>query len=564
VLVRFTDILHDRVRRMVEAFDAALEAHAMAGGYTCLYPIKVNQQRSVVEHILRHGARRVGLEAGSKPELLAVLAVADREGGVVVCNGYKDRAYIRLALIGQQIGHRVHIVIEQPRELRVVLEEAAALDVEPVLGIRVRLASLGKGNWQNTGGERSKFGLSSSEVLRIVERLRRAGKLHWLRLLHFHMGSQIADLEDIRTGAREAARYYAELHRMGVDLAVVDVGGGLGVDYEGRGRISFCSMNYGLQEYAEVMVQSLADVCEQHGLAHPEIFSEAGRALTAHHAVLITDVIDVETFEGEPDCPPDVDDAVEPVRALCALRRDLGGAAPGEQFHAARELLAALHEGFAAGEIVLGQRALGESVYRGICRALSERAAGTDPGLADDLNEMLADKYFLNLSVFQSVPDVWGIEQIFPILPLQRLDERPVRRAVIQDLTCDSDGHVPFYADSGRIERTLPLHSVRPGETYLIGIFLVGAYQEILGDMHNLFGDTDAINVELRRDGGYELVEPEQGDRVDELLSYVHYDVPGLLDRLREKIRASGLPRARRDACIAELERGLRAKTYLS
>lgn len=564
VLVRFTDILGDRVGRMVEAFDAALARHEQGGGYTCIYPIKVNQQRSVVDHILRHGGRRVGLEAGSKPELLAVLAVADREGGVIVCNGYKDRAYIRLALIGQQIGHRVHIVIEQPRELRVVLEEASALGVEPVLGVRIRLASLGKGNWQNTGGERSKFGLSASEVLRIVERLRRAGKLHWLRLLHFHMGSQIADLHDIRTAAREAVRYFAELHRLGVPLGVVDVGGGLGVDYEGRGESSFCSMNYRLEEYADVIVTSLAEVCARHELPHPQIFTEAGRALTAHHAVLITDVIDVETSELEPDCPQQDEELSTPLRELCVLRRELGTLSAGEEFARARDLLGVLHERYASGEMTLEARALGEGIYRGICRSLSEIAASSDPALADDLNELLADKYFLNLSVFQSVPDVWGIDQIFPIVPLQRLEERPTRRAVLQDLTCDSDGHIPFYADSGRIERTLPVHPVRPGETYLLGIFLVGAYQEILGDMHNLFGDTDAINVELQADGGYELVESERGDRVDELLSYVHYDVRGLLERLREKIRLSRLSRAQRDVCIAELERGLQANTYLS
>jgi arginine decarboxylase len=564
VLVRFTDILSDRVERMVGAFDAALASHGLDGGYTCLYPIKVNQQRSVVDHIVHQGGRRVGLEAGSKPELLAVLAVADREGGVIVCNGYKDRAYVRLALIGQQIGQRVHIVIEQPRELRVVLEEAAALGVEPVLGVRIRLASLGKGNWQNTGGERSKFGLSASEVLRIIERLRRAGKLHWLRLLHFHMGSQIADLADIRTAIREAVRYYAELRRLGVPLSAIDVGGGLGVDYEGRGETSFCSMNYGLGEYADVIVTSLAEVCARHELPHPEIFTEAGRALTAHHAVLITDVIDVETAESEPDCPPQGDETPSPLRELCALRGDCGKAPPGEEFARARELLATLYARYAAGEITLEERAAGEGIYRGICRSLSGLAADSDPALADDLNELLADKYFLNLSVFQSVPDVWGIEQIFPIVPLQRLEERPTRRAVLQDLTCDSDGHIPLYADSGRIERTLPLHPVRPGETYLIGIFLIGAYQEILGDMHNLFGDTDAINVELRPDGGYELVEPERGDRVDELLSYVHYDVRGLLERLREKIRVAGLSRAQRDACIAELMRGLQGNTYLS
>jgi arginine decarboxylase len=565
VLVRFTDILHDRVDTLCGAFAQAMEQDGYRGRYTAVYPIKVNQQRRVVEEILRHGAGRVGLEAGSKPELMAVLALSE-PGGTVICNGYKDREYIRLALIGLQLGHRVHIVVEKLNELDLIIREARSLGVDPLVGVRVRLASIGAGKWQNTGGEKSKFGLSSAQVLRVVERLREAGMLASLQLLHCHLGSQIANIRDIQRGMRECARYYAELRRMGVPVATVDVGGGLGIDYEGTRSRSFCSINYSVQEYANNVVHTLWEICAEQDLPHPEIISESGRALTAHHAVLVTDVIDFEPA-------PDAQRIAAPGEDEPLIIQDLWNALQGlstrsalETYHDAVHWISEAQAMYTHGVLTLEQRARAEQLYFAICarvRPLLQVSTRAHREVVDELNEKLADKYFCNFSVFQSIPDVWAIEQIFPVVPLHRLDERPTRRGVIQDLTCDSDGRIDHYADGEGVETTLPLHEPRLGEPYLLGIFLVGAYQEILGDMHNLFGDTDAVNVELLPDGGHRLTQPVRGDTVESVLRYVHFDAEDLLGAYRARIDALPLDEERRQSFLAELEAGLRGYTYL-
>ncbi len=566
VLVRFSGILHHRIDTLTEAFAQAASANAYRGGYTAVYPIKVNQQSSVVDALLAHGGERLGLEAGSKPELLAVLA-RSRTDGIIVCNGYKDREFIRLALIGRRLGMRVHIVIEKLSELEMVITESAALGITPLLGLRVRLASIGAGKWQNTGGDKSKFGLTAGEALRCVERLRDAQLLDSLAMLHCHMGSQIANIQHIQSGMREVARYYAELHRQGARLRTVNVGGGLGVDYEGTRSRSFCSMNYSVAEYAHNIVHALAEVCATHNLPHPDLVTESGRAMTAHHAVLITNVIDIERapgteapFAARADEHPVIQDLWKSYAALAA-RPVL------EVYHDAQHAMSEAQGMFAHGVLNLRERARVEQLYYAICQQVRERlqpSARAHREALDELNEKLADKYFCNFSLFQSMPDHWAIDQIFPVLPLSRLNEEPTRRAVLEDITCDSDGRVDLYVDGEGIETSLPLHALKPGEPYLLGIFLVGAYQEILGDMHNLFGDTDSVQVEPSADGGYTLTQLRKGDTVDSVLRFVNFDPDELRSAYRAKVgQTAGLSEPQRAALLAELEGGLDGYTYL-
>jgi arginine decarboxylase len=566
VLVRFSGILQHRVRELAEAFDAAATERRFRGRYTAVYPIKVNQQRSVVDALLAHGGDRLGLEAGSKPELLAVLA-RSRPNGIVVCNGYKDREYLRLALIGKAIGHRVHIVVEKLSELELVLREAANLGISPLLGLRVRLASIGAGKWQNTGGEKSKFGLTASEALRACTRLREANLLGALQMIHFHMGSQIANVQHILAGMREAARYYAELRDLGADIKIVNVGGGLGVDYEGTRSRNFCSMNYSVREYANNVVYALAEICEEKNLPHPDIVTESGRAMTAHHAVLITNVVEREQAPGH-DAPMPAQ-AEEPaiIRDLWQTYTHLTNRSAIEAYHDAVYYLDQVQGMFNHGVLSLTERARAEQIYFAIgwkVRGLLEPGARAHREVLDELNEKLADKYFCNFSLFQSMPDHWAIDQIFPVVPLNRLNEAPTRRGVLQDITCDSDGRVDLYVNAEGVDTTLPLHPPRDNEPYLLGIFLVGAYQEILGDMHNLFGDTDSVHVELLPDGSHRLVAPRRGDTVDSVLRYVHFDAEDLLAAYREKVRqAPDLDPDRRDRYLKELAAGLEGYTYL-
>lgn len=566
VLVRFSGILEHRLRDLWEAFDAAALARGYRGRYTAVYPIKVNQQRSVVDALVHHGGERLGLEAGSKPELLAVLARA-RENSIVVCNGYKDREYLRLALIGKALGHHVHIVVEKLSELELVLQESKDLGIAPLLGLRLRLASIGAGKWQNTGGEKSKFGLTASEALRACARLRDADLLGALRMIHFHMGSQIANVQHILAGMREAARYYAELRGLGADVRIVNVGGGLGVDYEGTGSRSFCSMNYSVREYANNVVYALAEICEEKNLPHPDIVTESGRAITAHHAVLITNVVECEQAPGRDAPAPAHPEEPAVIRDLWQTYTNLTSRAAIEAYHDAVYYLDQVQGMFNHGVLSLAERARAEQIYFAVgwkVRELLDPGAKAHREVLDELDEKLADKYFCNFSLFQSMPDSWAIDQIFPVVPLNRLNEAPTRRAVLQDITCDSDGRVDFYVNAEGVDTTLPLHPPRDGEPYLLGIFLVGAYQEILGDMHNLFGDTDSVHVELTPDGGHRLVAPRRGDTVDSVLRYVHFDAEELLAAYRDKVgRSADLTSDRRDLYLKELAAGLEGYTYL-
>jgi arginine decarboxylase len=565
LLLRFSDILGHRIGRLQQAFAQAMTEHDYAGGFTAIYPIKVNQHRGVAgELATASDAEGFGLEAGSKPELMAVLALS-RPGALVICNGYKDREYIRLALIGRKLGFNVFIVIEKASELALVVEESRALGVAPGLGVRMRLASIGAGKWQNSGGDKAKFGLSPRQLLDLVEQLKAADLLDALQLLHFHMGSQISNVRDIASGIREATRYFVEVSRLGCEIRYMDVGGGLGVDYEGTRSRSFCSINYGLEQYAATIVQPLAEVCAEHGLAPPRLLTESGRAMTAHHAVLVANVSEVERAP-EGAVPPPAGAEPPVVRHLRQIHAELDSRPPVELFHEAQHYISEGQTLYALGQLELPDRALLDDIFYAVLHGVRARLRAEERShrpLIDEIDARLVDKYFVNFSVFESVPDVWAIEQVFPIMPLARLDQRPERRGVIADLTCDSDGQIDHYVDNGEIDSALPLHAPDPGESYRIGLFMVGAYQDTLGDIHNLFGDTSAVNVRLS-DDGYAFERSRLGDTCDVLLDYVGYDLAQLRARYASLVAAAGLPAAEAARIGAALEQGLTGYTYLA
>lgn len=567
-LLRFPQILQQRVQALQQAFAQAMQRENYGAGYTPVYPIKVNQQRRVVEEILHAGAGCLGLEAGSKPELLTVLALMP-VGGTVICNGYKDAEYIRLALMGERLGLKVYLVVEKSAELPRILQISREMQVQPRIGVRARLASAGAGKWQNTGGEKSKFGLSSTEILRLVADLAAADALDCLQLLHFHLGSQIPNIQYIHGGMRECARLYAELRRLGADLRVVDVGGGLGVDYEGTHSRAYCSTNYRLEDYAQAVVGGLAEICRQEALPEPQVISESGRALTAHHAVLLFDVIDVEAAAGESLAENDLpkDHGNPWVRLLARVQHSPDARTALEVYQEAVFRLGEEQQEFKLGLLDLAGRAQAERLYAHLmwrCRALLDPAKRAHREILDELEEKLLDKYFANFSLFQSLPDVWAIDQVFPIMPIQRLTERPDRRARLEDITCDSDGRIDAYVTADGLSPTLPVHSLQPEEPYYLAVFLVGAYQEILGDMHNLFGDTDAVNVLCESNGAVRLEGAVPGDTVAEVLQYVQFSADELLRQFERKLaHSSQIPASERETFLRDFRDGLQGYTYL-
>ncbi|MCM2337889.1 MAG: arginine decarboxylase [Lysobacter sp.] len=571
LLVRFPDILGARLRKLQGAFAQAMGEFNYPGGYTAVYPIKVNQHQGVAGTLAQIGANGAeapantafGLEAGSKPELMAVLALS-QPGGLIVCNGYKDREYIRLALIGRKLGLNTWIVVEKPSELALVLEEAKVLGVKPGLGVRMRLASLGAGKWQNSGGDKAKFGLSPRQVLDLWKQLRDAGMGDCLGLLHFHMGSQISNVRDIANGMREAVRYFVELSVLGAKVQFMDVGGGLGVDYEGTRSRSYCSINYGVAQYASTIVQPLAEACEEYGLTPPRLVTECGRAMTAHHAVLVANVSEVEKAP-EGRVPEAHDDEPAVIRHLREIHGELGARPAVELFHEAVH-----HHGeglslYALGQIDLVHRARIDDLFYAIANGVRERlhpGEKSHQAVLDELNQRLVDKYFVNFSVFESMPDIWAIQQVFPIAPIERLDEVPTRRGVIADLTCDSDGRIDTYVENETLNTSMPIHALKHGESYRLGFFMVGAYQEILGDIHNLFGDTDAVEVRVDGDA-VKLVQQRRGDTTDVMLDYVGYKLDDLRAAYRAKVAAAHLPADEAEHLNAALETGLTGYTYL-
>ncbi len=570
VLVRFVDILKDRVQRLCQGFYQAQKSLGYEGSYTPVYPIKVNQQRRVVEEIMKAGEphQLVGLEAGSKPELIAVLALTNPQNGLIVCNGYKDREYIRLALMGENLGSQVYIVIEKISELELILQEAKALGVAPRIGIRVRLAAVGKSNWQNTGGEKGKFGLSPSQLLTAVKLLKSHDQLACLQLLHVHIGSQVSAIEDIQRCMSEVARYYIELKKCGAPVQVVDLGGGLAVDYEGTASTSYYSMNYSMADYALSVLGPIKDACIAAGYPQPNIFTESGRALSAHHAVLITNIVDVEApYEMQSAAPnPSMTNTAQSMwHCLQQVQHPLPGRDSVELYQRIGILLQESIIRFQQGVIDLSERALVESYYYAACRAIQQQLVPqlrAHRVILDELNDKLAERYFVNFSVFQSVPDVWGIDQVFPIIPLSGLAEEPQVRAKLHDITCDSDGTIKQYVDGMGLEATLPLPRYDARAPYYLGFFLVGAYQEILGDMHNLFGDTDAVDVQLVADHEFVLSHAYLGSGVDEVLRSVNYEKEDLMEALELRLQQGNIVEQERDMYRKELMEGLSGYTY--
>lgn len=535
VLLRFPDILDNRIEKTWSCFKKASDEYGFKGENFIIYPIKVNQMQPVVEEIISHGRKfNLGLEAGSKPELHAVIAVQCQSDSLIICNGYKDQSYIELALLAQKMGKRIFIVVEKLNELEIIGKAAKKLNVKPNLGIRIKLASSGSGKWQESGGDASKFGLTSSELLTALEILDKKGMKDCLRLIHFHIGSQITKIRRIQTALKEASQFYIQLHKMGYNVDFVDCGGGLGVDYDGtRSPNSESSVNYSIQEYVNDCIYTFVEAADRNNIPHPNIITESGRSLSAHHSVLVIDVLETASL-------PEMNEEYEPtdsshklVKDLYEIWDNLNPRTMLEDWHDAEQIREDALDLFEHGLVDLKTRAEIERMYWSVCREINSIAKRLKhvPEELKGLDKLLADKYFCNFSLFQSLPDAWAIDQIFPIVPLQRLNERPTRSATLQDITCDSDGKIANFVTNRNISNILPVHALRKNEPYYLGVFLVGAYQEILGDMHNLFGDTNAAHITVK-DGRYHIDQIIDGETVEEVLEYVQYNPKKLVRQL--------------------------------
>ena len=542
VLLRFPDILDNRIEKISSCFQAAATEYGYTGKNFIIYPIKVNQMRPVVEEIISHGKKfNLGLEAGSKPELHAVIAVNTDSDSLIVCNGYKDESYIELALLAQKMGKRIFLVVEKMNELKLIAKMAKQLNVQPNIGIRIKLASSGSGKWEESGGDASKFGLTSSELLEALDFLESKGMKDCLKLIHFHIGSQVTKIRRIKTALREASQFYVQLHSMGFNVEFVDIGGGLGVDYDGtRSSNSEGSVNYSIQEYVNDSISTLVDVSDKNGIPHPNIITESGRALTAHHSVLIFEVLETATLPEWDDEEEIAPDAHELVQELYGIWDSLNQNKMLEAWHDAQQIREEALDLFSHGIVDLKTRAQIERLYWSITREINQIAAGLKhaPDEFRGLSKLLADKYFCNFSLFQSLPDSWAIDQIFPIMPIQRLDEKPERSATLQDITCDSDGKIANFISTRNVAHYLPVHALKKTEPYYVAVFLVGAYQEILGDMHNLFGDTNAVHVSVN-EKGYNIEQIIDGETVAEVLDYVQYNPKKLVRTLETWVTKS-------------------------
>jgi arginine decarboxylase len=539
ILIRFAEILKHRLGELYQSFQNSIAEHGYKGGYCCVYPIKVNQQRQVVEEVFQFGRPyRFGLEAGSKPELLAVLAVADNDTPII-CNGFKDDEYIEMVMLAKKIGRQIIPVVEKYTELDLVLKHSERVGVRPVIGLRLKLASKGSGRWKSSGGYRSKFGLTVSEALQALEQMKAAGKEDCLELLHFHLGSQITNIRQIKAAVTEAARIYVELKRAGAGLKYLDVGGGLGIDYDGSQTDFESSVNYTLQEYSNDVVYHIQNVCDEAEVEHPMIVSESGRAIAAYHSVLVFNVLGVSGFDDD-SSEPVADDAEQPLIDLRETYRALTSKNLLEAFHDAQQALDSALNLFSLGYLPLAQRSQAEKLYWAICRRIHKMAKELDyfPEELEVLDGMLSDTYFCNFSLFQSIPDSWAVKQLFPIMPIHRLDQMPTRSAILGDISCDSDGKIDQFIDRRDVKRTLALHPFN-GEPYVLGAFLVGAYQEILGDLHNLFGDTNAVHASLDEKGDVILDAVIRGDTVREVLDYVQFNAKVLLEQFRRDVEAA-------------------------
>jgi len=569
LLFRFSEIIQSRVVQLNEAFRRAIQEYGYKAEYRGVYPIKVNQDRYLVERLVEYGRPyHFGLEAGSKPELLAVMALLDDEDALIICNGYKDEEYIETALLASRLGRHVVLVVEKPSELPLIRDIAQRLSIRPRIGIRSRLATRGAGHWEASGGDRSKFGLSGRDMLDAVSFLREHDMLDTFELLHFHLGSQISSIRSVKDGLREAAHVYINLVKLGAPLGYLDVGGGLGVDYDGSQTNFTSSLNYTLQEYANDIVYGIMEVCDEHEVPHPRIVSESGRATVAHHAVLVMDVLGTSEFAvgSLPKQPPA--DAAQALRRLFETYRDVSRKNFLESYHDAisdRDECLLL---FGVGHMTLEHRGLAEELFWGVCQKVLKisRTLQEIPEDLEGLERALADTYFCNFSVFQSLPDSWAIDQLFPIVPIHRLNEEPVNRAVLADITCDSDGKIDHFIDRRDVKDVLELHPLNGGHYYL-GVFLVGAYQEILGDLHNLFGDTNTVHVSLHGDEGYQIDGVVSGDTVTDVLRYVRYSRDHLVAKVRQSaeaaLRAKKMTIEESRHLLRRYEEGLSGYTYL-
>lgn len=568
ILIRFTDILRHRVGEIHQAFKQAMAEFEYQGGYSCVYPIKVNQQRHVVEEVLDFGkALNFGLEAGSKPELLAVLATTDGETPII-CNGFKDDEFIKMTVLARKMGKQVIPVIEKFTELETLVRYAEELNVTPVIGVRVKLAARGAGRWKYSAGFRSKFGLTVTEVLEAYQFLKQRDMAGSLQLLHFHLGSQITNIRSIKNALTEAARVYVELERIGAGVRFLDVGGGLGIDYDGSQTDFESSVNYTLQEYANDVVFRIKSVCEEAGVKHPTIITESGRAVVAYHSVLVFDVLGVSNFDHY-EVPPEVpEDAPQQIADMMSIYRDLSKKNMVESYHDAVQAVDEMLTMFNVGSLTLELRALAEQLFWAVCSKLLRLVRELDyvPEELQGLEAMLSDTYFCNFSIFQSMPDSWAINQLFPIMPIHRLNEQPMRRAVLGDITCDSDGKIDQFIDLRDVRNTLELHSFN-GQPYYLGAFLLGAYQEILGDLHNLFGDTNAVHVSLDEDGELTIDDVIKGDTVREVLAYVQYSADECLAKMRKEVeravRSNKISLEESRQLMRFYETGLEGYTYL-
>ena len=568
VLIRFSDILESQIERLDSCFRKACSDFGYRGKYFGVYPIKVNQQRQVIEEMVRFGKNyNFGLEAGSKPELHAVLAMMENPAALIVCNGYKDDAFIRMALMGQKLDRKIIIVVEKLNELDTIIRISKELKIRPQIGLRIKLITAGSGRWESSGGEFSKFGLSASEMVVAIETAKREGVLECVELLHVHLGSQITNIRQIKQGMKEVSRYYGELFKSGCNIQYVDVGGGLGVDYDGSRSTNQASINYSAQEYANDIVYSLLEICEREKLPHPNIVSESGRALTAHHSIMLFDVLETSSLPTW-DITIEITEKDEPfTRFLFEILQRIKGTSPIlEDWHDALELRDQAVDKFRLGLASLESRAKAERLFWSIARQVYQtfRNTNSSPDEISTLKERLAEKYFCNFSIFQSIPDSWAIDQIFPIMPIHRLNEFPDREATLQDITCDSDGKVDQFMGE---TNAIPLHAVHPDQQYVLGIFLVGAYQEILGDLHNLFGDTNTVHVALDGKGGWRYEQVIRGENVSDVLEYVQFDSNELVARMEKLIKTSkdkGCISTKEGKALLALYRdGLQGYTYL-
>lgn len=534
VLLRFPDILDNRIETINNCFKIASEEYQYKAKSFIIYPIKVNQMRPVVEEIVSYGKKfNIGLEAGSKPELHAVLAInTEDDNSLIICNGYKDEDFIELALLAQKMGKKIYIVVEKLNELRLIINISKRLKIKPNIGIRIKLSSSGSGKWEDSGGDRSKFGLTSSELLEAVELLEKHKLKEQVKLIHFHLGSQITKIRKIKTALKEAAQFYVEMLKLGCEVEFVDIGGGLGVDYDGtRSSTSGSSVNYTIQEYVNDAVSTLVDVCEKNNLNHPNIIIESGRSLTAHHSILVFDVLESTSMPTwDPETMEISENDHELVKELHNIYENLNQAKMLEGWHDAQQIREESLDLFSLGLLDLRTRALIERLFWSIakeCHRISTEMKHP-PEEIRMLAKMLADKYFCNFSLFQSLPDSWAIDQVFPIMPIHRLNEKPDRIATLQDITCDSDGKIDRFISTTNYSYYMHLHEFNPNEPYYIGVFLVGAYQEILGDLHNLFGDTNAVHITVDEEG-YEIKQVIDGETVAEVLDYVGYNAKKLV-----------------------------------